>query len=67
MAVEFFEAKRWPDGPACLLGAACAVLGMSGAILVAAAAGAIAFCARSLAWFLPRRGALTETEIAPIN
>ena len=65
-----FEAAKWA-GPIetarlLVLGAACALLGWSGAIPVAAAAGAIAFCAASLAWFLPRRSALTETELAPI-
>jgi hypothetical protein len=30
------------------------------------AVGAAAFCALSIAWFLPRRGALTETELAPL-
>jgi hypothetical protein len=28
--------------------------------------GAVAFASASLAWFLPRPGALTETELAPI-
>lgn len=65
-----FESARWA-GPIetarlAVLGAACAVLGWNGAIPAAAAAGAIAFCAASLAWFLPRRSALTETELAPI-
>jgi hypothetical protein len=49
-----------------VLGGACAVLAWSGAIPVAAGVGAVAFSAASLAWFLPRRGALTETELAPI-
>ncbi len=39
---------------------------LPGALPVSAAAAVVAFCAASLAWFLPRRGALTETELAPI-
>jgi alkylglycerol monooxygenase len=65
-----FEAARWA-GPIetarlLVLGGACAALGWSGAIPAAAAAAGMAFCAASLAWFLPRRSALTETELAPI-
>lgn len=65
-----FESARWA-GPIetarlLVLGAACAVLGWTGALPVSAAAGGVAFCAVSLAWFIPRRGALTETELAPI-
>ncbi|HEX6746528.1 MAG TPA: sterol desaturase family protein [Longimicrobium sp.] len=65
-----FESAKWA-GPIetarlLVLGAACAVLGWTGALPVFAAAGGVAFCAASLAWFLPRRGALTETELAPI-
>lgn len=65
-----FEAARWA-GPVetarlVALGAACALLGWTGALPWAAAAAGAAFCAASLAWFLPRRGALTESELAPI-
>lgn len=65
-----FEAARWA-GPIetarlMVLGGACGVLGWLGAIPAAAALAGMAFCAVSLAWFLPRRGALTETELAPI-
>ncbi|HYH81803.1 MAG TPA: sterol desaturase family protein [Longimicrobium sp.] len=65
-----FESARWA-GPIevarlSVLGAACAVLGWTGAVPLSAAAAGAAFCAASLAWFIPRRGALTETELAPI-
>ncbi|HSU12491.1 sterol desaturase family protein [Longimicrobium sp.] len=65
-----FESAKWA-GPIetarlLVLGAACALLGWMGAIPVSAAAAGVAFCAVSLAWFLPRRAALTETELAPI-
>jgi hypothetical protein len=65
-----FESAKWA-GPIetarlLVLGGACGVLAWSGAIPVAAGAAGIAFCAVSLAWFLPRRGALTETELAPL-
>ena len=65
-----FESAKWA-GPMetarlAVLGAAAVVLGGIGAIPVAAAAAAVAFCALSVAWFLPRRGALTETELAPL-
>jgi sterol desaturase/sphingolipid hydroxylase (fatty acid hydroxylase superfamily) len=65
-----FESAKWA-GPIetarlLVLGAACALLGWTGAISVSFAVAAIVFCAASLAWFLPRRGALTETELAPI-
>jgi alkylglycerol monooxygenase len=65
-----FESAKWA-GPIetarlAVLGAACALLGWTGAIPVPAAVSAVAFCAASLAWFLPRRNALTETELAPI-
>jgi sterol desaturase/sphingolipid hydroxylase (fatty acid hydroxylase superfamily) len=65
-----FESAKWA-GPIetarlLVLGGACGVLAWSGAVPVAAGAAGIAFCAVSLAWFLPRRGALTETELAPL-
>jgi alkylglycerol monooxygenase len=65
-----FEAAKWA-GPIetarlLVLGAVCAVLAWSGTIPVAAGLAGIVFCAASLAWFLPRRGALTETELAPL-
>jgi sterol desaturase/sphingolipid hydroxylase (fatty acid hydroxylase superfamily) len=65
-----FESARWA-GPMevarlAVLGGACAVLGWMGALPLPAAAAGAAFCAASLAWFIPRRGALTETELAPI-
>jgi hypothetical protein len=37
-----------------------------GAIPLAPATGAAVFCALSIAWLLPRRAALTETELAPL-
>jgi hypothetical protein len=49
-----------------VLGAACLVLGGPGMVPAWLAAGGFVFCALSLAWFLPRRGRLTETELAPI-
>jgi sterol desaturase/sphingolipid hydroxylase (fatty acid hydroxylase superfamily) len=65
-----FESAKWA-GPIetarlLVLGGACAVLGWMGPLPVSAAAAGVAFCGVSLAWFLPRRGALTETELAPI-
>jgi sterol desaturase/sphingolipid hydroxylase (fatty acid hydroxylase superfamily) len=65
-----FESARWA-GPIevarlSVLGAACVVLGWMGSIPLAAAVVGGVFCAASLAWFIPRRGALTETELAPI-
>jgi alkylglycerol monooxygenase len=65
-----FESARWA-GPMetarlAVLGAAAVLLGGTGVIPVPLAAGAVAFCALSIAWFLPRRGALTETELAPL-
>lgn len=65
-----FEAARWA-GPIetwrlVVLGAATALLGWTGAIPVALAVAGVVFCILSLAWFLPRRGHLTETELAPI-
>jgi hypothetical protein len=65
-----FEAARWA-GPIetarlLVLGGACGVLAWSGAIPAGMGVAGIVFCAASLAWFLPRRGALTETELAPI-
>ena len=49
-----------------VLGAAAIILGGTGAIPLALAAGAAAFCIVSIAWFVPLRGALTETELAPL-
>jgi hypothetical protein len=65
-----FESAKWA-GPMetarlAVLGAAAVVLGGVGAIPMAMAAAAVAFCALSVAWFLPRRAALTETELAPL-
>jgi alkylglycerol monooxygenase len=65
-----FEAARWA-GPIetarlAVLAAACAALGATGALPAPAAMAGITFCALSLAWFLPRRAALTENELAPI-
>jgi alkylglycerol monooxygenase len=65
-----FESAKWA-GPMetarlAVLAAVAVVLGGTGAIPVALAAGAVAFCALSVAWFLPRRAALTETELAPL-
>jgi sterol desaturase/sphingolipid hydroxylase (fatty acid hydroxylase superfamily) len=65
-----FESAKWA-GPIetarlLVLGAACAIVGWTGAIPASAAVAGVAFCAASLAWFLPRRAALTETELAPI-
>ncbi|HEU4456746.1 MAG TPA: sterol desaturase family protein [Longimicrobium sp.] len=65
-----FEAARWA-GPIeaarlSVLGLAALALGWTGAIPPWAAASALAFCVLSLAWFLPRRDALTENELAPI-
>lgn len=48
-----------------VLGAATLALWLDGEVTGAFAAAA-AFCILSLAWFLPRRGHLTETELAPI-
>lgn len=65
-----FEAAKWA-GPLetarhGVLAAVCALLGGTGALPAAAAAAGIAYCAVSLAWLLPRRGELTETELAPL-
>jgi alkylglycerol monooxygenase len=65
-----FEAARWA-GPLetarlVVLAAACAVLGWTGALPAAAALAAVALCAASLAWLLPHRRELTETELAPL-
>lgn len=65
-----FESAKWA-GPMetarlAVLGAAAVVLGGTGAIPLALAAGAAAFCVVSIAWFVPLRGALTETELAPL-
>jgi sterol desaturase/sphingolipid hydroxylase (fatty acid hydroxylase superfamily) len=65
-----FEAAKWA-GPIeaarhAVLGAACLVLGGLGMVPAWLAAGGFVFCALSLAWFLPRRAHLTETELAPI-
>ncbi len=65
-----FESAKWA-GPMevarlSVLGGACAILGWTGVVPMAAAVAGVAFCAASLAWFIPRRGALTETELAPL-
>lgn len=65
-----FESARWA-GPMetarlAVLGVAAIVLGGTGAIPLPLAVGGAAFCALSIAWFLPRRAALTETELAPL-
>ena len=65
-----FEGARWA-GPIetarlIVLAAVCAVLGATGAVAWPLAVAGIVFCALSLAWFLPRRGHLTESELAPI-
>jgi alkylglycerol monooxygenase len=65
-----FEAAKWA-GPLetarlAVLAAACVVLGWMGALPLAAVAAAVVFSALSLAWLLPRRGELTETELAPL-
>ncbi|HET7462327.1 MAG TPA: sterol desaturase family protein [Longimicrobium sp.] len=65
-----FESAKWA-GPIevarlAVLGAACVALGWTGALPLSAAMAGAAFCAASLAWFIPHRGALTETELAPI-
>ncbi|HEX6939300.1 MAG TPA: sterol desaturase family protein [Longimicrobiales bacterium] len=65
-----FEAARWAvpieASRLIVLAGACAALWSTGTLSPAYAAAAIAFCALSLAWFLPRRRHLTETELAPI-
>ncbi len=65
-----FEAARWA-GPIeaarlSVLALAALAAGATGALPAWAAVTAFAFCAASLAWFLSRRGALTESELAPI-
>ncbi|HEX5724752.1 MAG TPA: sterol desaturase family protein [Longimicrobiaceae bacterium] len=65
-----FESARWA-GPIetarlAVLGAASLALGAMGAVALPLALAGAAFCAVSLAWFLPRRGALTEAELAPL-
>ncbi|HEU0299457.1 MAG TPA: sterol desaturase family protein [Longimicrobium sp.] len=65
-----FERARWA-GPMetarlAVLGTVAIILGGTGAIPVTLAAAAAAFCILSIAWFLPRRAALTETELAPL-
>jgi alkylglycerol monooxygenase len=65
-----FESAKWA-GPMetarlAVLGVAAIVLGGTGVIAIPLAIGAVAFCALSIAWFVPRRGALTETELAPL-
>lgn len=65
-----FESARWAApievARMAVLGGACAILGWTGTIPTPAAAAGVAFCGASLAWFIPRRGALTETELAPL-
>jgi alkylglycerol monooxygenase len=65
-----FEAAKWA-GPLetarhVVFAGVCVVLGWAGALPVAVAAAGVGFCALSLAWLLPRRGELTETELAPL-
>jgi alkylglycerol monooxygenase len=65
-----FESARWA-GPIesarlAVLGAAAVLLGWMGIVAAPLAAAAGVFCALSLAWLLPRRAALTETELAPL-
>jgi alkylglycerol monooxygenase len=65
-----FEAAKWA-GPLetarlVVLAVVCGVLGWMGALPPAAAAAGAAFALGSLAWLLPRRGELTETELAPL-
>lgn len=65
-----FEAARWA-GPLetarhLVFAGVCLALGWMGVLPLAAAAAGVAFCAASLAWLLPRRGELTETELAPL-
>jgi hypothetical protein len=65
-----FESARWA-GPIetarhLVLAGALAVLAATGAVPVVGAGAGIAFCLVSLAWFVPRRGELTEDELAPI-
>ncbi len=65
-----FEAAKWAwpieTSRLAVLAVACLALWRTGAVPLAFAAAAIAFCVLSLAWFLPRRGHLTGTELAPI-
>lgn len=65
-----FEAARWAvpieTSRLVVLAGACAALWWRGDLAPALAAAGIAFCVLSLAWFVPRRGYLTETELAPI-
>jgi hypothetical protein len=65
-----FEAARWaaPIEAARLgiLAAIALVLWWQSQLAGALAISAIAFCVFSLIWFLPRRGSLTEMEIAPV-
>ena len=65
-----FESAKWA-GPIetarlAVLAVVAIILGGTGAIPLGLALGAAAFCIVSIAWFLPRRGALTETELAPL-
>lgn len=65
-----FESAKWA-GPMetarlAVLGAAAAVLGWLGMVAAPLAAIAVTFCVLSLLWLLPRRAALTETELAPL-
>ncbi len=65
-----FEAAKWAvpieTSRLTVLGAATVLLGWTGAIPPLLALAGVAFCILSLAWFIPRRGHLTETELAPI-
>jgi alkylglycerol monooxygenase len=65
-----FESAKWA-GPIetarlAVLGVASLALGAMGTLPGWFAVAAFVFCVASLAWFLPRRAALTETELAPI-
>jgi alkylglycerol monooxygenase len=65
-----FEGARWagPLETARLTIAAgvCAAAGWTGVVPPPLAAAGMVFCAGSLMWFVPRRGQLTETELAPL-
>ena len=65
-----FEAAKWAwpieTSRLTVLGAAAVMLWWTGSIPAVLALPAIAFCLFSLAWLVPRRDHLTETELAPI-
>lgn len=65
-----FEAAKWA-GPLesarlVVLAGVSLALGWSGALPPAAVAAGVVFSLASLAWLLPHRGELTETELAPL-